>query len=408
MDAGARVIHCDVMDGHFVPPITIGPLIVGALADQVHDAGGLLDVHLMIERPERQVGRVRQGGRRQHHLPPRGHTARQLHDPAHQGGRLHGRRGDHSVHAGRGAARRRRPTSTSRCACRSTPAGAARRSSPGSRGQARAPAPRGGRERGGRGRRRRRRADRAGGRRAPGRRCSWPARPSSAQPDPAEAYRAILRGGADPAGGRWPHGRWTPSSPRRTSTAATARGRPPSTRWPASPSTSSAPASPPSWARRAPASRRSCTSSPASTAPRAGRCSIEGTDISSLDDKRLTELRREKFGFIFQFFNLLPVLTAEENIVLPLSIAGRKPDAEWLDQLIETVGLTDRQTHRPSRALGRPAAARRRGARPRHAARCGVRRRAHRQPRLQGERRGARPPAPLRRRARPDRGHGDP
>jgi len=55
MDAGARVIHCDVMDGHFVPPITIGPLIVGALADQVHDAGGLLDVHLMIERPERQV-----------------------------------------------------------------------------------------------------------------------------------------------------------------------------------------------------------------------------------------------------------------------------------------------------------------------------------------------------------------
>jgi ribulose-phosphate 3-epimerase len=55
MDAGAKVIHCDVMDGHFVPPITIGPLIVGALADQVHDAGGLLDVHLMIERPERQV-----------------------------------------------------------------------------------------------------------------------------------------------------------------------------------------------------------------------------------------------------------------------------------------------------------------------------------------------------------------
>jgi ribulose-phosphate 3-epimerase len=55
MDAGASVIHCDVMDGHFVPPITIGPLIVGSLADQVHDAGGLLDVHLMIERPERQV-----------------------------------------------------------------------------------------------------------------------------------------------------------------------------------------------------------------------------------------------------------------------------------------------------------------------------------------------------------------
>lgn len=55
MDAGARVIHVDVMDGHFVPPITIGPLIVDALAEQVHDAGGVLDVHLMIERPERQI-----------------------------------------------------------------------------------------------------------------------------------------------------------------------------------------------------------------------------------------------------------------------------------------------------------------------------------------------------------------
>jgi ribulose-phosphate 3-epimerase len=62
MDAGARVIHCDVMDGHFVPPITIGPLVVGALADQVHDAGGLLDVHLMIERPERQVAEFAHAG----------------------------------------------------------------------------------------------------------------------------------------------------------------------------------------------------------------------------------------------------------------------------------------------------------------------------------------------------------
>ena len=62
MDAGARVIHVDVMDGHFVPPITMGPLVVSALADQVHGAGGILDVHLMIERPERQVGEFAKAG----------------------------------------------------------------------------------------------------------------------------------------------------------------------------------------------------------------------------------------------------------------------------------------------------------------------------------------------------------
>jgi ribulose-phosphate 3-epimerase len=62
MDAGARVIHCDVMDGHFVPPITLGPLIVGSLADQVHSAGGMLDVHLMIERPERQIDEFAKAG----------------------------------------------------------------------------------------------------------------------------------------------------------------------------------------------------------------------------------------------------------------------------------------------------------------------------------------------------------
>jgi ribulose-phosphate 3-epimerase len=62
LDAGARVVHCDVMDGHFVPPITLGPAVVGSLADQVHDAGAIVDVHLMIERPERQVEEFAKAG----------------------------------------------------------------------------------------------------------------------------------------------------------------------------------------------------------------------------------------------------------------------------------------------------------------------------------------------------------
>jgi putative ABC transport system ATP-binding protein len=86
--------------------------------------------------------------------------------------------------------------------------------------------------------------------------------------------------------------------------------------------------------------------------PTGGRVVVEGTDLATLDDRRLTELRREKFGFIFQFFNLLPVLTAEENIVLPLSIAGRRPDPAWLEQLVDTVDLGDRRTHRPSELSG--------------------------------------------------------
>ena len=86
--------------------------------------------------------------------------------------------------------------------------------------------------------------------------------------------------------------------------------------------------------------------------PTSGRVLVEGVSLADLDDRHLTELRREKLGFIFQFFNLLPVLTAEENIVLPLSIAGEKPDAAWLEQLIDTVGLGDRRTHRPSELSG--------------------------------------------------------
>ena len=86
--------------------------------------------------------------------------------------------------------------------------------------------------------------------------------------------------------------------------------------------------------------------------PTSGTVSLDGEEITHLDDAELTKLRRDKLGFVFQFFNLLPVLTAEENLVLPLSIAGRKPDREWLEQLIRTVGLEDRRTHRPSELSG--------------------------------------------------------
>jgi putative ABC transport system ATP-binding protein len=86
--------------------------------------------------------------------------------------------------------------------------------------------------------------------------------------------------------------------------------------------------------------------------PTSGTVEIAGTEVTKLDDKALTVLRRDKVGFIFQAFNLLPVLTAEENILLPLSIAGRSPDREWVDRLIDTVGLRDRLTHRPSELSG--------------------------------------------------------
>ena len=86
--------------------------------------------------------------------------------------------------------------------------------------------------------------------------------------------------------------------------------------------------------------------------PTAGSVVIDGVEIAGLDDGRLTQLRRDKIGFIFQAFNLLPVLTAEENVVLPLSIAGRKPDRAWLDPLMGAVGLDDRRTHRPSELSG--------------------------------------------------------
>ena len=86
--------------------------------------------------------------------------------------------------------------------------------------------------------------------------------------------------------------------------------------------------------------------------PTGGSVELDGVEITGLDDGELTKLRRDKLGFVFQFFNLLPVLTAEENLVLPLSIAGRKPDQQWVEQLIHTVGLEDRRTHRPSELSG--------------------------------------------------------
>ncbi|MFF5288179.1 ABC transporter ATP-binding protein [Paractinoplanes globisporus] len=83
-----------------------------------------------------------------------------------------------------------------------------------------------------------------------------------------------------------------------------------------------------------------------------GTVHIGGTEVSGLNDKALTRLRRDRVGFIFQQFNLLPTLTAAENIRLPLDIAGRKPDQEWWDTVIKTVGLADRLSHRPSQLSG--------------------------------------------------------
>jgi putative ABC transport system ATP-binding protein len=86
--------------------------------------------------------------------------------------------------------------------------------------------------------------------------------------------------------------------------------------------------------------------------PTSGEVEIAGTAISKLSDSELTKLRREHIGFIFQFFNLLPMLTAEENIVLPLSLAGEKPDKKWIDELMEKIGLADRRKHRPAELSG--------------------------------------------------------
>jgi putative ABC transport system ATP-binding protein len=86
--------------------------------------------------------------------------------------------------------------------------------------------------------------------------------------------------------------------------------------------------------------------------PTTGDVSIAGTSITRLSDAQLTKLRREHIGFIFQFFNLLPMLTAEENVVLPLELAGGKKDREWVEELTRKVGLSERLSHRPSQLSG--------------------------------------------------------
>jgi putative ABC transport system ATP-binding protein len=86
--------------------------------------------------------------------------------------------------------------------------------------------------------------------------------------------------------------------------------------------------------------------------PTTGTVEIDGTEITRLSDTDLTKLRRSHIGFVFQFFNLLPMLSAEENVTLPLTIAGGKIDRAWLDQLLEKLGLQDRRKHRPSELSG--------------------------------------------------------
>jgi putative ABC transport system ATP-binding protein len=86
--------------------------------------------------------------------------------------------------------------------------------------------------------------------------------------------------------------------------------------------------------------------------PTGGDVWIDDTQIGALDDSELTRLRRQHIGFVFQFFNLLPMLTAEENVLLPLTLAGRTPEQAWVEELIGGVGLGDRRTHRPSELSG--------------------------------------------------------
>ena len=86
--------------------------------------------------------------------------------------------------------------------------------------------------------------------------------------------------------------------------------------------------------------------------PTSGSIVVDGIEITGLSEKKLTQLRRDTIGFVFQFFNLLPMLTAEENVTLPLRIAGKKVDAAWLDRVLDQVGLAERRGHRPAELSG--------------------------------------------------------
>ena len=86
--------------------------------------------------------------------------------------------------------------------------------------------------------------------------------------------------------------------------------------------------------------------------PSSGQIYLKDSDISKLNDKQLTKIRRDSFGFVFQAFNLIPTLTAEENITLPASIAGKKPDMKWVKKVVDTVDIADRLTHRPNELSG--------------------------------------------------------
>ncbi len=113
-----------------------------------------------------------------------------------------------------------------------------------------------------------------------------------------------------------------------------------------------------------------------------GQVFLGDIDLSSLTEKQLTQVRRDRIGFIFQTYNLIPTLTAMENITLPMALAGREPDKEWLDRIVDTVGLRTAAQAPAVGAVRRSAAARRRRPRAREPARDHLRRRAHRQPRL--------------------------